>query len=125
MADITVDVHGQGLVLYELGAQICQREFISKLSEYGDVYSLYWDVHANNSLCYAKDGVIKLEVDIFERRNWRADAESLLEELRIFDATDNARAAAMAILEIRSGFRLTTEWLDSVHDVIVYKWWSV
>lgn len=122
MADITVDMHDQGLVLYELGAQLRRREIVSSLSEHGDVYNLYWDVNANNMLQYAQDGLIRLAVDIFERHTWPSDATHLLEELCVFGATNTPRAAAMAVLELRSGFRLTTDWLDSAHDAIVYNW---
>lgn len=117
--DISVDTSGQTYTFYEMGAQLSDPQLTSELSLLGDVYALYWDTHANNMLHYAQGGRTRLMLDILERRTWPLDSMSILEELLSFDMTDNPRAASMAVLDLRSGFRLTTDWLDSVHDVII------
>ncbi|MGW2214062.1 hypothetical protein ACWCSD_03665 [Nonomuraea sp. NPDC001684] len=122
VADIVIENFGKALVLYETGSQLAYERVTEKLSTLGDVYAIYWDTHANNSLRLARAGEILLDLDILERQTWPSESVNILKELRIFDATDNVRAAAMAVLDTRSGFRLTDEWLETTHDSAIFQW---
>ncbi|MEU5869858.1 hypothetical protein ABZ815_52470 [Nonomuraea sp. NPDC047529] len=122
VADIVIENFGKALVLYETGSQLGHERVTERLSTLGDVYALYWDTHANNSLRLARAGEILLNLDILERRTWPSDSVNIMKELRIFEATDNVRAAAMAALDLRSGFRLTNEWLETTHDSVTFHW---
>jgi hypothetical protein len=52
---------------------------------------------------------------------WPTGIVETLPELRLFDSAGSSRAAAMAMMEMRTGVHLTREWLDGVHDTVVHQ----
>ncbi|TQS18679.1 DUF6461 domain-containing protein [Microbispora hainanensis] len=105
-----------------------QRDVLRRLSRDGRVCGVYWNVEGDNRLNYAAGGRVLASLDAMFWDEWSGDDIAVLEpELRAMTELlagdeDDWRAAAMAVVELVTGVRLTAEWLSGAHPYLTFQW---
>ncbi|MEV7808668.1 DUF6461 domain-containing protein [Microbispora sp. NPDC088329] len=103
-------------------------EVLRRLSRDGRVCGVYWNVEGNNKLSYAADGRVLVSLDAMFSEEWDDDDFAGLEpELRVMTELlagdeDDWQAAAMTVVELVTGVRLTGEWLAGAHPYLTFQW---
>ncbi|WP_424533134.1 DUF6461 domain-containing protein [Sphaerisporangium viridialbum] len=103
-------------------------QVLERLSADGRVCSIYWDVDGNNRLSYAVNGRVLVAVDAMEPEESVVDQyPALAAELQTLAEAvaadeEDWQAAAMAVVEIVTGIRLTREWLGEPHTYVTIRW---
>ncbi|TQS30447.1 hypothetical protein FLW16_04070 [Microbispora sp. KK1-11] len=103
-------------------------EVLRRLSRDGRVCGVYWDVDGNNRLSYAAGGRVLVRLDAMFWDEWTGDDFAVLEpELRAMTELlsgdeDDWQAAAMTVVELVTGVRLTGEWLAGTHPYLTFQW---
>ncbi|WP_169947954.1 DUF6461 domain-containing protein [Microbispora sp. H11081] len=103
-------------------------EVLRRLSRDGRACGVYWNVEGNNRLSYAADGRVLVSLDAMFSEEWDDDDFAVLEpELRVMtelvaENEDDWQAAAMTVVELVTGVRLTTEWLSGEHPYLTFQW---
>ncbi|MFI6497832.1 hypothetical protein [Nonomuraea typhae] len=97
-------------------------EFLQWMSMGRRIWSTSWHIKGGEKLLCVENGETLFGVGEFfdTDRPFGADVASYQRELDIMRHTDilQRNAAALAIMELHGGFRLTAEWLDSPQTVI-------
>ncbi|OPG11400.1 DUF6461 domain-containing protein [Microbispora sp. GKU 823] len=103
-------------------------EVLRRLSRDGRVCGVYWNVEGDNRLSYAADGRVLVGLDAMFWDEWAGDDFAVLEpELRAMTELlsgdeDDWQAAAMTVVELVTGVRLTGEWLSGAHPYLTFQW---
>ncbi|GLX10839.1 DUF6461 domain-containing protein [Microbispora sp. NBRC 16548] len=103
-------------------------EVLRRLSRDGRVCGVYWNVEGGNKLSYAADGRVLVDLDALFWDEWAGDDFAVLEpELRamtelLSEDEDDWQAAAMTVVELVTGVRLTGEWLTEAHPYVTFRW---
>ncbi|MEU6411848.1 DUF6461 domain-containing protein [Microbispora sp. NPDC046933] len=103
-------------------------EVLRRLSRDGRVCGVYWNVEGDNKLSYAADGRVLVSLDAMFSEEWDDDDFAALEpELRVMtgllaEDEDEWQAAAMTVVELVTGVRLTGEWLSGAHPYLTFQW---
>jgi hypothetical protein len=140
---VLVDWCGSTTVLFEWDYLGASPAVLQRLSEGARVYSVWWNVNANNLLSFAAGGEPVLSIDALfpGRQEHYADLVRWpeLQAMTDFFATpgpedldqdeddldDHAdhdwRAACLAVIDRTTGARLTGEWLEQPHPYVTVR----
>ncbi|MEV5745006.1 DUF6461 domain-containing protein [Microbispora rosea] len=120
---------GPAVVLFENNGFLGSLpEVLRRLSRDGRVCGVYWNVEGDNRLSYAAEGRVLVNLDAMFWDEWTGDDFAVLEpELRamtdlLAGDEDDWQAAAMTVVELVTGVRLTAEWLSGAHPYLTFRW---
>lgn len=117
---------GPAVVIFENnGFQGSRWEVLEKLSVGARVHSAFWNVGAHNSFNYAVYGTVLTSFDALSLGDFSgSDPTALDNDLAVAaDAFDDEsvryQVALMALLELRTGIRITDDWLARPHPALM------
>lgn len=117
---------GPAVVIYENnGFQGSRWEVLEKLSSGARVHSAFWNLGAHNSFTYAVYGKVVTSFDALSLGEFHGtdptalDADLALAADAFDDESVRYQAALMALLELRTGVRITDSWLALPHRALM------
>lgn len=113
---------GSTASLLEIGYHASRSDILAALSKDADFTYVHWNAEGVNQLERIMNGQIIWSVDIFESNEWPPQVFHQSPLFDLFRMTDNACAAPMALVDLVTGARLETNFIEGVSRGFIFSY---